>query len=126
MVCMSRINRRDSGRISGFASKLPYWLLMVWLWVMLVGLVWFVEPMIVRDILIEGMYLPLFVLIFVSIAYSVALISGNVVRGLLWSTVIVGFLILRLKGMGHFVNALLFLGLVLVIEVYWKQKKKVD
>ena len=85
---------------------------MVWLFI-----VFFVEPETVKDVGAEGGYLPFFLSLFLALFFSLAAALKNSRRAFLISSGVVGFLVLRLWGLGNWLNAGLILGAVVALEL---------
>jgi hypothetical protein len=79
----------------------------------------YVEPDLIKDILIPNFYLPFWLLFFPATFFTAAIIWGNARRGLLTALGLTGFLLLRLFGLGHVLNLLLLLGILIAVERYF-------
>ena len=99
-----------------------YWptlILIVVLW-SLIGLMFiYVEPELVKDILIPGAYLPFFLLFFPAVFFPLAIIWGDSRRGLLSAVGLTLFLLLRIFGLGNPLNLLLILGILIAVDRYF-------
>lgn len=93
-------------------------ILIAGLWVLLGLLVYFVEPALVKNILIPGLYLPFFLLFFPAGWFTLAIILGNPRRGLLVSLSLTCFLILRVYRLDNILNSLLILGILITVDRY--------
>lgn len=90
------------------------------MWWLLLGLmILTVDPKVVRDIAFPGFYLPLPGLIALATGWTVGLYRRSVVKGLFWGIGIGLFVFLRVMGLGDGLNAMLIVGLLLVLEWYW-------
>jgi len=85
------------------------------LWIMLFGLVYFVEP----DAF--GASALFFVLVFLALLFTFSTVFANSRRGLLASSSLTLFLILRSLGVGHIINFLLIGGIAISIEIYFSK-----
>jgi hypothetical protein len=86
-----------------------------------------IEPEVVADILIPGLYLPFVGLWFLAVTITVSGIRWNLVKGLVWGVASTIYLILRLYELGNILNILLILGLLITFEYYrYTYRKKVD
>jgi len=99
-------------------NYLPTLVTMVILWGLLGGLVYWVEPKLVKDILIEGLYLPFFLLFLPAIFLTLAVILGNTKRGLLISLGLTGMLILKVYEIENWLNFILVAGIVVAVDRY--------
>lgn len=93
---------------------MPKVISLVVLWGAVLAVILFVEPELVRDIVIPGSYLPFFLLIFLAILYTS--------RSLLISLTVVGGIILSTLKLMHWGLALVLL-LTLVIESWYTYKR---
>jgi len=94
----------------------PTLLLILVLWGLVAGMVIYIEPELLKDVIVRGLYLPFWLIFFPASFLSLALILGNTRRGFLGSIGLTGFLILRLYGIGNFLNLLLILGIVIAMD----------
>lgn len=78
----------------------------------------YVEPELVRDILVPGLYLPFFVLFLPASFFTLALMLANTRRGLLASLGLTAYLVLRVYELGNVLNLVLILGIVIAIDRY--------
>lgn len=92
--------------------------IIVILWILLGLLVYFVEPALVKDFLLPGLYLPFFLLFFPASWFTLAVIWGNGRRGLLGAIGLTLFLILRVFQMDNSLNLLLILGILIAVDRY--------
>lgn len=76
----------------------------------------FVDPQLVRDLILPGSYLPFFLLFFPTSLLSLALIFGNTKRGILAAIGLNLFLLLRIYGLGSWLNLVLITGIVIAID----------
>ena len=99
-------------------NYLPSLVLVLVLWGLLLAMIVYVEPVLVKDILIPGLYLPFFMLFMPASFLTLALMMANTRRGLLASLGITGFLVLRVYELGNVLNFLLITGMVIAIDRY--------
>jgi hypothetical protein len=95
---------------------LPTLLITVLLWIMLGGLIYFVEP---------GTFgvIPLFfVTIFVSLLFTFSLLFANSRRGLVITIGLTFFLLLSYLGVGNILNLILIVAIATCIELYFSLK----
>lgn len=91
---------------------LPTLIITITLWIILAGIVYFVDPQ-------QMFAIPLFFLFaFLAILFTASLLFANRRRGLLTSLVIILFLILRYFGVGNMLNAILLIGIAVTFEIY--------
>ncbi|PIP51804.1 hypothetical protein COW80_00525 [Candidatus Beckwithbacteria bacterium CG22_combo_CG10-13_8_21_14_all_01_47_9] len=100
-------------------NYLPTLILIVILWSLLGLMLFFVEPELVKNILLPGLYLPFFLLFFPAGFFSLAVILGNTRRGLLVTIGLTCWLILRLYQLDNGLNLLLILGILIVADRYF-------
>lgn len=95
---------------------LPTLIITIILWLILAGIVYFIDPQ-------QMIAIPLFFLItFLAILFTASLLFANRRRGLLTSLVIMLFLILRYFGVGNMLNAILLVGIAVAFEIYASRK----
>lgn len=100
-------------------NYLPSLVLIIILWGLLGALVYWVEPELVKDVLIPGLYLPFFLLFFPASLLTLALLLGNSRKGFLISLGITIGLILRVYRLDNWLNYILILGLMLAVDRYY-------
>ena len=94
-------------------------ILIVVLWALLGLMLYFVEPALVKDILIPGVYLPFFLIFFPASWFTLAIIWGNTRRGLLTAIGLTLFLLLRIFHLGNVLNLVLILGILITVDRYF-------
>ena len=99
-------------------NHLPGLVLVIVLWGLLGVLIYWVEPELIKDIVIPGLYLPFFLLFFPASLLTLALLLNNSRKGLLISLGITIGLILRVYRLDNWLNYILILGLMLAIDRY--------
>ena len=99
-------------------NYLPTLILIIVLWGLFLGVIFQVEPELVKNTLVPGLYLPFFLLFFPASFFSLAILLANSKRGLWVSLGLTGFLILRVYQLGNFLNGLLIVGIVVAIDKY--------
>jgi len=85
-------------------------------------IIWFVDPKLLQNIGIDGMYLSMGALLWLCMFLFLKLFF-KMERALPWSTGILIFLYFRLWKMGSLINGLLLLGILVSVEIYLRQKK---
>ena len=96
----------------------------VFLWMIVGGVIFGLDPKTLADVPLTGSFLIMGVLLFVTFFLTLSLLFLSAKSGLWWSGGIVLFLYLRLWGLGSFINGLLILGILLCVEIYFRQMKK--
>lgn len=96
--------------------------LMLLLWTVLGAMIYWVEPELVKDVLVPGLYLPFFMIFFPTSFLTLAVILDNSRRGLLVAGGLTGFLILRVYQLGNLLNLVLILSIMVAIDRYWQSK----
>jgi len=109
------IRRRRKNFIITFILILFFWSLF-WL------IVFFVDPVLLKNIIIPGFYLPFFLILFMAIFLSLAVILANSKKSFLISLGLISFLILKLYQLANFLNIILIVSLVLVLENYFTRQ----
>jgi len=95
----------------------PTLIVTIIVWLSLGFLVYFVEP----DFLFA---IPLFfVLVFFALLFTFSTILVNSRQGLIVSSALTTFLILRYFGVGNIINFLLLMGLAITLELFIQKKK---
>jgi hypothetical protein len=103
------------GRQRKRKNFLPTLIITVTLWLTTLALIFFVTPT-------NYAAIPLFfVLLFFALLFTFSLILANARRGLIASTGITFFLLLRYLGVGHIVNLLLIVAVVITVEYYFSR-----
>lgn len=90
---------------------------LIW-WAILIGMIVFVDPAVIADFPITGSYLLFFVVLFLAVWFLMGLLLGKSRRGVLAGLGAIFFLVLRMWGVGNWLNGILIAGLLVVIEVY--------
>ena len=101
---------------------LPTFILIVFFWTSLGLMIFFVEPELIKNIIIPNFYLLFFVNLFLTCFFTLAVLLFNSRRGFLVSLAIVLFLILRLYNLGNLLNVLLIAASVFTLEYYFTTK----
>jgi len=99
-------------------NYLPTLILVLVLWGVLGVMMIYVEPELVKDILIPGLYLPFFLLFMPASFFTLALLLANTRRGLISSLGLTSCLILRVYELGNILNLLLITGIVIAVDRY--------
>lgn len=91
---------------------------LVALWGAVLAMIVYIEPSLLRDVVIPGSYLPFFGLVTSAIWYSLALLTKSGLKSLWLSLTIVAGMILNMLGLMHW-GLLIALLLTLVIESWY-------
>ncbi len=97
---------------------IPKLLSLLFLWGAVALVILFVEPTLLRDILIPGSYFPFFVLLTLALWHTLTLIVRSVFYSLLMSITLISGIILSMSQLMHWGLALTLL-LTLVIESWY-------
>jgi len=101
-------------------NYLPTLVLMLMLWTVLGAMIYWVEPELIKDILVPGLYLPFFGIFFPTSFLTLAVVLNNSRRGLLGAIGLTSFLILRVFQLGNLLNLVLIAGILIAIDRYWE------
>lgn len=101
-------------------NYLPTLILTLILWGLLATIIIWVDPQLVKDIILPGVYLPFFVVFWPASFFTLALLMGSSGRGFLAATGLNIFLLLRIFGFGNWLNLILIVGIVLAIDRFRK------
>ena len=96
----------------------PTVILIVVLWSLLGVLITQIEPELIKNVLIPGLYLPLFLLLLPATFLSLAILLANTKRGLLIALGLNAFLILRIFQFGNLLNLFLIIGIIVAMDRY--------
>jgi len=91
---------------------------MLVLWGLLGGLIFWVEPELVKDIIVPGLYLPFFLIFLPASFFSLSLLFNHTRRGLILSLSLSLYLALRIYEMANALNILLIIGIAIAVERY--------
>lgn len=100
-------------------NYLPTAILILVLWGLLGAIVTQVEPELVKDLLMPGLYLPFFLVFFPACFLTLTMVLANTKRGLLAALGLTGFLILRVFELGNLLNLLLIAGILVAVDRFW-------
>ena len=117
----SRNMRREGRKRHGLLVGLT-----VLMWVLIVAMIVFVDPDVVRDLIIPGSYILMGSLLFFGFFLLTTIIFLSAKRGLIWTMGIMVFLYLRIFGLGTLLNGALILGILLSKEIYQWLKERED
>lgn len=99
-------------------NYLPKILSLILLWGVVTLIIIYVDPSTIRDVGIEGVYLPLLIAVFIASAYSMFLLSGAWIVGALSALLIVlALLLLIFKVFNAFV-AIAIVGAILAMNYF--------
>jgi len=109
--CMRKEIRKE--RILRRKNFFPTLIIIILLWDLIAGFVYFIEPYTFGAV-------PLFfTLLFFAFLFTFSTIFANSRRGFITSLGLILFLFLRYLGIGNIINFLLILGLAISIEAYF-------
>lgn len=121
-----RHRRRLRGRRSRIVEhehqqKLNWFLLlmMVFFWSVLIFIFVYVEPILVKDMFIPGLYTPVLVMIFGAIMSTLQLFWANTKRSLMIATLIVLGLTFKIMDIANSLNIFALIGLGIAVEYFW-------
>ncbi len=104
-------------------KMLPWYLINSWLWLVVLIMVWKIDPDIIRDVWVERLYLPFIGLVSGATCLTVYLWRKSLFKAVVWGGLIGLALGLRVLTIGHWVNLALIVGLLLTMEYYWSTTK---
>lgn len=93
------------------------------LWGAVASVIVFVEPELLKDIFLPGVYLPFWMLIGFALWYTLAIVCRSIVKGLVVTATVLGGLILSMLGLMHWGLAAVLI-LTLGIESWYIYKKR--
>ncbi len=102
---------------------IPKIISLVTLWGATALVIIYVEPELLKDIVLPGSYLPFWLLLSFTLWYTLSIILHGMMKGLLISATIIGGLILSAMGVMHW-GLLIVLLLTLAIESWYIYKKR--
>ena len=97
---------------------IPKILSLVFLWGAVASVVVFIDPAMLKDVLIPGTYLPFFILITIALWYTLAILTKSILASLVITLTIVAGIILTMLGLMHWGLAATLL-LTLVMESWY-------
>ncbi len=97
---------------------IPKILSLIILWGVLVSMVMYLDPEIVKDVLVPGLYLPFFGILSFAIWYTLWIFLGSLFKSLLLATTVILGVVLSAAGLMH-PGLAVVLVLTLVIESWY-------
>lgn len=97
-------------------NYLPTIILIIVLWLLLGLMIYEVEPILVKDIIVPGLYLPFWLIFFPATWLTLALIFGNTKRAFIATTGLTAMMILRIYNLGNILNLILVAGITIAID----------
>ncbi len=94
----------------------PTLLITIFLWVLLAGLIYFVDPN------SFGAIIAFFVLVFLTLVFTFSILLANSILGTVFSLGLTFFVILRYFGIGNILNFILILGVLVVFSFIYLKK----
>jgi len=101
--------------VRGRKNSLPSIFLTLALWASLAFQIFFVQPQ-------TSLYPSFFINFFLVLFLTITLIFKSRRRGLVWAACVTIFLLLRLFGLGGWINFILIAGIVFALESYFTKK----
>lgn len=104
------------------ARRKNYWptlILIGILWGLAALMIYWVEPELVKNFILPGLYLPFFLIFFPASFFTLAIIWGNSRRGLLSALGLNIFLMLRVFNLGNSLNLVLLFGILIAVDRYF-------
>lgn len=102
---------------------IPKILSLICLWGAVAGVIVFIEPELLKDVIIPGSYLPFMGLVMLATWYTLALIVKSMLKSLLLTVTIMASLVLTMSRLMH-PGLVVVLLLTLVIESWYIYKSK--
>lgn len=81
-------------------------------------MIFLVEPELIKDVIIPGLYLPFFGLFFPAIFLTLSIILGGSRRGFLISLGLTAILILKINLLDNWLNFMLVGGILITVDRY--------
>jgi len=97
----------------------PTLILIIFLWALFAFQIFFVEPNMIKNILLPNTFLPFFISLFLALFFTLAVIFANSRRGLISALAIIFLLILRIHNLGNILNAALLFAVAFTIDYYF-------
>lgn len=105
-------------------SYWPALILTILWWLLLIGVIVFVDPEVIADTPLPNTYLMFFVLLFLAVFFLVSLLLENSRRGFLVALLITILGYLRLWGLWGWGPVILICGAFAAFEIYFINKKR--
>lgn len=107
--------RKNSHKEQALKRKnfLPTLIITIFLWSILGGLIYFIDPG------TFGAILLFFILVFFCLLFTFSLIFANSRRGIVATIALTFFLLLMYFGIGNFLNLILIVAIAVCIELYF-------
>lgn len=86
------------------------------LWLALGLMVVNIDPILVKDVLVPGLFLPFWLVFLPACLLTLAMIFGNTKRGLIITLGLTSIMILRLYGLGNILNIILITAITIAID----------
>jgi hypothetical protein len=101
---------------------LPSLVLTVVFWLMVAAIILGVDPQVLANIPFENSYVLFFVPLFLAVLFMSSLLLGNTRRGLLTATGVVIYGLLRIWGLGNWLNSMFIVGAFGAFEFYFNKR----
>lgn len=118
-----RSRRRREIIVSQEQKKTQPWFLLglaIISWIILLFIIFFIPPRLIRDLGIAGSYLPFFVSLGSALLIPVYLLTHKLYRSLIITLTTIFFLILQLNRLTSPVNMFLIVSLAFMLDYYFK------
>ena len=86
------------------------------LWLVLGLMIYSVDPILVKDIIVPGLYLPFWLIFFPAGWLTLALLFGNTKRAFIITVGLIAIMILRIYDLGNVLNIILVAGITIAID----------
>jgi len=87
-------------------------------WSLLLGMVFWVQPQIIKDFLLPNSYLIFFVIFFLAWFFLLTLVINNTRRGLIYGLGVLMIAILKVMRLGNIINLVLLAGVMMMVDFY--------
>lgn len=94
---------------------IPKIISMLGLWGAVALVIIYIDPQLLKDILIPGLYLPFYILLLISLWYTISLVTKNILHSLIMSLIFITALLLSMFKLMH-AGLIAVILLTLVIE----------
>jgi len=94
------------------------------LWGVFAFIILFIDPQLIKDVILPGFYLPFFFILFFALTFSFYLLLLHTRRAVFISLAITFYLFLRLYHLGSIINVLLFIAMLSSAEFYFLANNK--
>lgn len=96
--------------------------LTIFLWLILGFMVWFVDPVVVKNLIIPNSYIVFLVTVWLAQFFTFSLVLKSPRRGLLLASGLTGFLFLKSQNLANPISLVLILAIIVTLEVYLSKR----